>query len=124
MVRTVIDIDEAAPKFAMQELGTTTKVDMPNEARVAGQRLRRTSGRVDRDALLVEQFERGAAGLRAWSARGREVSMPSWWTRAHGSGSGRRRSLFGPAVLDDGLIATARCSGSAVDGKVARRGSR
>ena len=61
MARTVIDIDEAALKFAMQELGTTTKVDTVNEAlrRVAGQRLRRA--RLEwwiENAPSVEQFER------------------------------------------------------------------
>jgi Arc/MetJ family transcription regulator len=61
MARTVIDIDEAALKYAMQELGTTTKVDTVNEAlrRVAGHRLRRA--RLDwwiENAPPPEQFER------------------------------------------------------------------
>ncbi|MFS8478076.1 MAG: type II toxin-antitoxin system VapB family antitoxin [Micromonosporaceae bacterium] len=42
-MRTVIDIDEGALRYAMEELGTTTKVDTVNEAlrRVAGDRLRK-----------------------------------------------------------------------------------
>jgi Arc/MetJ family transcription regulator len=61
MARTVIDIDEAALKYAMQELGTTTKVDTVNEAlrRVAGQRLRRA--RLDwwiENAPSAEEVER------------------------------------------------------------------
>lgn len=42
MARTVIDLDEGALRYAMEELGTTTKVDTVNAAlrRVAGERLR------------------------------------------------------------------------------------
>jgi Arc/MetJ family transcription regulator len=61
MARTVIDIDEGALKYAMEELGTTTKVDTVNEAlrRVAGHRLRRA--RLDwwiENAPPVEEVER------------------------------------------------------------------
>jgi Arc/MetJ family transcription regulator len=62
MARTVIDIDEAALKFAMQELGTTTKVDTVNEAlrRVAGQRLRRARLEwwIEQGADAAEEVER------------------------------------------------------------------
>ena len=61
MARTVIDIDETALRYAMEELGTTTKVETVNEAlrRAAGQRLRRA--RLDwwiENAPPIEQFER------------------------------------------------------------------